>query len=171
MKLLFFTVILLLALYICALERPFPPGVVQELKRLSNLPSLINSTQMLAGLTPAELEAFLASISTETTNKSQPNPLANTFPNMTTGTINASYFILPLEYSVARAIIPSKYGILKESINAVLPFFPEHKYPVRRTNPVETQTMPTLTRTGSLCFLPRSITTCRLRVLASLISV
>ena len=131
MKMLPLTIISLLALYVYALEPPFPPAVVQELDQLSVLPSLINTDQLLAGLSPAELAAFLASASTDTTNHSQPNPLAKTFPNMTTGTINGSFVVLPLDYSVARTIIPSKYGILKQSIKAILPFFPEDKYPVR----------------------------------------
>lgn len=157
-----FTIISLFAFYVCALKPPFPPAVIQELNRLGSLPSLINSNQLLAGLSPAELAAILASVSTDTTNKSQPNPLVKTFPNMTTGTINGSYVVLPPKYSVARAIVPSKYGILRESIKAVLPFFPEDKYPVR--NLLETQALFALTRTCSLCFLPRSITTSRPRV-------
>ena len=170
MKMLLFTIISLFVFYVCALEPPFSSRVVQELNRLSLLPSLINSTQLLAGLTPAELAAFLASVSTETTNNSQPNPLAFTFPNMTTGTINASYVILPLEYNAARAIIPSKYGILSESIKAVLPFFPKDKYPVRKHS-LETQTLSVLTRTPSLCFPPRSTTTSRPRAFAFPMSV
>ena len=122
---------LLFALNVCASEPPFAPGLVQELDQLSSLPSLINTDQLLAGISPAELAAFLASASTDTTNNSQPNPIARTFPNMTTGTINASVVVLPLDYSVARAIIPSQYGILRQSIKAVLPFFPKDKYPVR----------------------------------------
>ena len=121
----------LFALYVYALEPPFAPAVVQELVRLSNLPSLISTEQQLAGISPADLAAFLASASTDTTNNSQPNPIAQTFPNMTTGTINGSFVVLPLDYGVARAIVPSKYGILRQSIKAVLPFFPEDKYPVR----------------------------------------
>ena len=125
------TIFSLFVLSICALEPPFSPAVVQELDRLSTLPTSINTSQLLAGLTAAELAAFLASVSTDTTNNSQPNPIARTFPNMTTGTINGSFVVLPLDYTVARAIIPSKYGILRHSIKAVLPFFPEDKYPVR----------------------------------------
>ena len=121
----------LFALYIYALEPPFAPAVVQELTRLGNLPSLISAEQLLAGISPADLAAFLAGASTDTTNDSQPNPIARTFPNMTTGTINGSFVVLPLDYGVARAIVPSRFGILRRSIKAVLPFFPEDKYPVR----------------------------------------
>ena len=122
----------LFALHAHALEPPFTPAVVQELNRLGNLPSLISSEQLLAGISPADLAAFLASAGTDTTNNSQPNPIARTFPNMTTGTINGSLVVLPLDYGVARAIVPSRFGILRQSIKAVLPFFPEDKYPVRR---------------------------------------
>ena len=122
----------LFALHVYALEPPFTPTVVQELNRLSNLPSLISTEQLLAGISPADLAAFLASASTDTTNNSQPNPIARTFPNMTTGTINGSFVVLPLDYDVARAIVPSRFGILRQSIKAVLPFFPEDKYPVRK---------------------------------------
>ena len=128
------TTISLLALYVYALEPPFSPAVIQEIDQLSTLPSLINTSQLLAGLSPAQLAAFLASASTDTTNNSQPNPIAKTFPNMTTGTINGSFVVLPLDYNVARTIIPRKYGILKQSIKANLPFFPEDKYPVRKPN-------------------------------------
>ena len=149
----------LFALCICALEPPFSAAVVQELDRLSSLPSLISTDQLLAGISPAELAAFLASASTDTTNNSQPNPIAKTFPNMTTGTINGSLIVLPLDYSVARAIIPSKYGILNQSIKAVLAFFPEDKYPVR--NPDHLHAALVLTRNCSSFFLLRLITTFR----------
>ena len=128
-----FSIISLFAMYrcICALEPPFSPAVVQELNRLSNIPTIIDESQLLAGLSPAQIAAFLASVSTDTTNNSLPNPIAKTFPNMTTGTINGSFVVLPLDFSVARAIVPKKYAILRQSIKAVLPFFPEDKYPVR----------------------------------------
>lgn len=104
---------------------------MQDLDRLSSLPSLISTDQLLAGINPVELAAFVASASTDNSNNSQQNPITKTFPNMTTGTINGSFVVLPLDYDVARAIIPSIYGILRQSIKAVLPFFPEDKYPVR----------------------------------------
>ena len=151
------TVVLLYALHVCSLEPPFPAAIVQELNRLSSLPSLIGQSQLLAGLTPAELAAFLASVSVDTTNNSLPNPIARTFANMTTGTINGSFVVLPLDYSVARAIIPSKYGILRKSIKAVLPFFPEHKYPVR--NPRHFEANSILRQLRSSFFPPRPITT------------
>ena len=121
----------LFALCICKLEPRFSAAVMQELDRLSSLPSLISTDQLLAGISPAELAAFVASASTDNSNNSQPNPITKTFANMTTGTVNGSFVVLPLDYDVARAIIPSKYGILRQSIKAVLPFFPEDKYPVR----------------------------------------
>ena len=170
MKMLLITIISLLALYAYALEPPFSPVVIQELYQLSTLPSLINSSQLLAGLTPAELAAFLASASTSTTNNSQPNPIAKTFPNMTTGTINGSFVVLPLDYSVARAIIPRKYGILKHSIKAVLPFFPEDKYPVNKPHRTYKQ-RPILTRSNSSFSPLKSTTMSKPPASASLTSV
>ena len=120
----------LFALCTCKLEPPFSAAVIQELYRLSSLPSLISTDQLLARISPAGLAALVATASTDNTNNSQPDPIAKTFANMTTGTINGSFVVLPLDYDVARAIIPSKYGILRQSIKAVLPFFPEDKYPV-----------------------------------------
>ena len=159
----------LFALHVHALEPPFAPAVVQELDRLGNLTSLISADQLLAGISPAELAAFLASASTDTTNNSQPNPIAKTFPNMTTGTINGSLVVLPLDYNVARAIIPRKYGILRQSIKAVLPFFPEDKYPVRASR--YSQSALLLTENSSSSFPLRSIMMFRALVPRFLISV
>lgn len=46
------------------------------------------------------------------TPQSAPNPIASTFPNSATGTINATISVLPVPYAVARAIIPANYAIL-----------------------------------------------------------
>ena len=61
-------VLSLSALHVWTLEPPFSPAVAQKLDRLSNLPSLISADQILAGISPAELAAFLASVGTDTTN-------------------------------------------------------------------------------------------------------
>ena len=98
----------LFAFCICKLEPRFSAAVMQDLDRLSSLSSLISTDQLLAGISPVELAAFVASASTDNSNNSQPNPITKTFPNMTTGTINGSFVVLPLDYDVARAIIPSK---------------------------------------------------------------
>lgn len=76
--------------------------------------------------------------------------------------------MLPLDYSVARAIIPNKYGILRQSIKAALPFFPEDKYPVRYPEHIEAALI--LTWSCSSFFQPRSIMQFRAPVVLFLIS-
>lgn len=112
-----------------ASEPPFLASIVAEIDRLSTLPSLINASDLLAGVSPAALAAFFAS--SINTNNSQPSPIARTFPNLTTGTINSSTVVLPIPFKIARSIVPSKYAILKKSIKTVVPFFPQDSYPVQ----------------------------------------
>lgn len=114
-----------------SVEPPFSPAVLQQIINLNNLPSLITTSQLFAGIDPETLEAFLDDHVYTNTNKSQANPIATSFPNSTTGTINGTFVILPIDYDLARSIVPSKYGILKHSIKEVLPLFPEDKYPVK----------------------------------------
>lgn len=112
-----------------AIEPPFSPSIIQEINTLSGAPSIVNTTQLIAGINATTLEQFLANALN--TNNSLPNPIAQTFPNLTTGTINATLVVLPIDYELAKSIIPSQYGILRESIKNALPGFPEDKYPVR----------------------------------------
>ena len=62
---------------------------------------------------------------------SAPNPIAKTYPNNVTGTINGTIAVVPIPYSLARSLIPSKYGILKSAYKKLLPNLPDDKYPVR----------------------------------------
>ena len=112
-----------------AVEPPFSQIIVEIINERSVLPSLINTTLLLASIPPATLDAFLATA--QNTNNTLPNPIATTFFNLTTGVINETLTVLPLDYTTARRIIPSQYGILTQSIHAVLPGFPADKYPVR----------------------------------------
>ena len=112
-----------------SIEPPFPPSIVEIINERSVLPSLINTTLLLASIPPATLDAFLATA--QDTNNTLPNPIARTFFNLTTGVINETLTVLPLDFATARRIIPSQYGILTKSIHAVLPVFPADKYPVR----------------------------------------
>ena len=116
-----------------AVEPPFSPSIVEIINERSDLPSLINTTLLLASIPPATLAAFLATA--QNTNNTLPNPIATTFFNLTTGVINETLTVLPLDYATARRIIPSQYDILTKSIHAVLPGFPADKYPVRHPIP------------------------------------
>lgn len=110
-------------------EPPFTPGVTDNILNYSRLPSRVDELKLIAGINPTTLANFLGSV--KNTENSQPNPIAESFPNSPTGTINGTYTILPIDYELARSIIPRRYGILKHSIREVLPGFPEGKYPVR----------------------------------------
>ena len=130
----FFAIWSFFALCASSLEPPFPLAVIEKIDELGSTPSLISTAQLLAGISAAELAAFeiaAANAKYTNTNDTQPNPIATTFPNATTGVINGSFVVLPIDYSKARAIIPSKYNILRKSIYTVLPEFPRDKYPVR----------------------------------------
>ena len=62
--------------------------------------------------------------------ESAPNPIAQTYPNNVTGTINGTIAVVPIPYSLARSLIPAKYGILKSAYKKLLPNLPEDQYPV-----------------------------------------
>ncbi|MCJ1394046.1 hypothetical protein MMC18_006924 [Xylographa bjoerkii] len=70
---------------------------------------------------------FATSLSCQT--QSQPNPIAAEYPTLTTGTINGTVAVLPIEYALARSIIPSQYLILN-GYKRLLPGFPADKYPL-----------------------------------------
>lgn len=62
-----------------------------------------------------------------------PNPIAkktkyNRYAS--TGTVNGSYAILPVSYTLARSLIPSQYPILKDQYQAWLPHLAGNEYPL-----------------------------------------
>ncbi|KAM7187504.1 hypothetical protein V8F20_010953 [Naviculisporaceae sp. PSN 640] len=63
-------------------------------------------------------------------SRSQPNPIAQQYPDVPTGTLNATLAILPISLEAARKIIPSKWKILTKPYRALLPNLPADKYPV-----------------------------------------
>ena len=78
----------------------------------------------LAGLSTSKL---LPICQTE----SQPNPIADQYPNDVTGTINGTVAILPIPYHLARSIIPKQYAILDKQCKLFLDgtVFPKDMYP------------------------------------------
>lgn len=70
------------------------------------------------------------SLSSPTSVDSAPNPIGTLYPTSVTGTINGTIAVVPIPYSLARAIIPSQYGILKKAYKSALPGFPPNMYPV-----------------------------------------
>jgi hypothetical protein len=73
--------------------------------------------------------ALAATIPALCHSDSQPNPIASIYPKDTTGTINGTFAIVPIPYSVARALIPAKYGILRKAYEELIPGFPKDMYP------------------------------------------
>lgn len=63
-------------------------------------------------------------------SSSQPNPIAQQYPDTPTGTFNATLAIVPIPIATARQIIPPQYAILEGAYRALLPSFPEGMYPV-----------------------------------------
>ncbi|KAL9607944.1 MAG: hypothetical protein Q9167_007195 [Letrouitia subvulpina] len=63
-------------------------------------------------------------------SESLPNPIAKDYPSQVTGTLNASYFIVPITYAQARAAVPAKYPILTDLIKKMWKDYREDKYPV-----------------------------------------
>ncbi|KAJ4425232.1 hypothetical protein N0V82_000042 [Gnomoniopsis sp. IMI 355080] len=61
---------------------------------------------------------------------SQPNPIAQQYPDAPTGTLNATIAIMPISLDKAKQLIPPQYAILEHAYRALLPDFPEGMYPV-----------------------------------------
>jgi hypothetical protein len=74
--------------------------------------------------TASELPSVLCS------SMDQPNPIATTYPNNATGTLNGTISIIPITLGMARQLIPSQYGILEHAYRALLPSFPKGMYPL-----------------------------------------
>lgn len=64
----------------------------------------------------------------------QPNPIANDYPSPDfgtgTGTVNGTIAIIPIDYAVARSIVPAQFPILKKAYRKLFPALPADKYPV-----------------------------------------
>lgn len=71
-----------------------------------------------------------AAAQTSCSTQSQPNPIAEQFPDDATGTLNTTLLVVPIPYETARRIVPAKYGILKHAYHTLLPDFPRDMYPV-----------------------------------------
>jgi hypothetical protein len=127
---------------------PFAPDVIENILRYSRLPSLVNPLELLAGINPATLASVLSN--TENTQESEQNPIADIFPDYPSGTINGTYAVLPIDYKLARRIIPSRYGILKKAIRKALPRLPKGKYPVRTNSPDMARACSDIRKVGSI---------------------
>jgi hypothetical protein len=77
----------------------------------------------------ASLRLVSALLSPHCETQSQPNPTVKEYPGDATGTINGTSAIVPIPYDVARSIIPSQYGILRDAYEKLIPGFPCDMYP------------------------------------------
>lgn len=62
--------------------------------------------------------------------QSQPNPIFDQYPDKGTGTANGTVAIIPIDYDVARSIVPAQYPILRNAYRSLIPWLPRNKYPV-----------------------------------------
>ena len=59
----------------------------------------------------------------------QPNPIAQTYPQYATGVINGTTAIIPIPFHVARAVVPAQYAILTSAYRELFPSLPSDSYP------------------------------------------
>ena len=65
-------------------------------------------------------------------SNSEANPIADNYTGAAvgTGTANGTLAIIPIEYAIARSIIPAQYPILNHSYRELFPNLPAGMYPV-----------------------------------------
>lgn len=62
--------------------------------------------------------------------QSQPNPIAEQYPDLPTGTLNVTLAIIPIPLKKARSILPPEWKIIERAYRELLPDFPKDMYPV-----------------------------------------
>ena len=86
--------------------------------------SLLSALSLIAPFAAAQIGGHCEPLTQE------PNPIAKQFTGQTTGTINSTIIVLPINFTLARSIIPSQYKILKKQYKAWMPDLPSDQYPV-----------------------------------------
>lgn len=97
--------------------------------RFSNL----NIVCLLCAVASAVHSPTASLSSPPTVVDSSPNPIGTLYPTSVTGTLNGTIAVVPIPYSLARELIPSQYGILKNAYKSALPGFPHDMYPVSKS--------------------------------------
>lgn len=90
---------------------------------------MVSSLQLFFS-TGAHLALAVAQATQTCTTSDAGNTIASNFLNDVSGAVNATYAIVPIDYSLARSIIPSEYKILDSQIKKALPTLPEGTFPV-----------------------------------------
>ena len=62
--------------------------------------------------------------------QSQPNPIAEQYPDLPTGTLNTTLAIIPIPLKKAKSILPPQWRIIERAYRELLPDFPKDMYPV-----------------------------------------
>ncbi|KAK4223592.1 hypothetical protein QBC38DRAFT_372841 [Podospora fimiseda] len=88
------------------------------------------SSLFLSPISSAPTETTTTTTTSTCVSQTQPNPLAESFPNSATGVLNATLAIIPIPLDLARRLVPPQYGILENAYRSLLPNFPEGMYPV-----------------------------------------
>ena len=55
-------------------------------------------------------------------------------PTYVDGFANESIAIFPIDYSLARSIVPKNYTIMRKAYESLIPNWPKDKYPVRSSS-------------------------------------
>lgn len=63
------------------------------------------------------------------TSVDQPNPIAQTYPDLISGNLNGTTMIIPIDIALAQSLVPD-YPILESSYSSLLPSFPKGMYPL-----------------------------------------
>lgn len=63
------------------------------------------------------------------TSIDQPNPVAQTYPDLISGNLNGTTMIIPISIALAQSLVPD-FPILKSSYSSLLPSFPKGMYPL-----------------------------------------
>lgn len=119
------------------LEPPFTPSKIENILNYSHIPPLEEiESKAFANIDRRNYAKVMYNLINaediyNDTEISQPNLIAEIFPDDFTGVINGTYAVLPIDYELARSIIPRRYRILDAGIRRLLPSLPGDKYPVR----------------------------------------
>ncbi|KAK8066778.1 hypothetical protein PG997_013525 [Apiospora hydei] len=66
-------------------------------------------------------------------NTTSPNPIAQQYPNLVSGSLNGTTLIVPIPLEQARGMIPKEYVILEKAYRGLIPLFPDGYYPLMVT--------------------------------------
>ncbi|KAK7966311.1 uncharacterized protein PG986_000588 [Apiospora aurea] len=66
-------------------------------------------------------------------NTTSPNPVAQQYPNLVSGSLNGTTLIVPIPLEQARGMIPKEYVILEKVYRGLIPLFPDGYYPLMVT--------------------------------------